>query len=85
MRTQKHTILSIIVLNMAKYTIISLILTDFVPIYFMFNFFQKNVRGSFRFKNIPSLKLILGGGGHLHFGPFPKFPRILVWKASLYA
>ena len=22
------------------------------------------------------------GGGH-HFGPFPKFPRFLVWKASL--
>ena len=25
----------------------------------------------------------MGGGGHHHFGPFPKFPRFLVWKASL--
>ena len=24
-----------------------------------------------------------GGGGHHHFGPFPKFPRFLLWKASL--
>ena len=24
-------------------------------------------------------------GGHLHFGPSTKFPRFLVWKASLVA
>ena len=36
MRTQKHKILSIVVLNMAKYTI----LTDFVPIFFIFNLFR---------------------------------------------
>ena len=28
-----------------------------------------------------SLELCMGG--HLHFGPFPEFPRFLVWKASL--
>ena len=39
-----------VVLNMAKYTIISLILTDFVPIFFIFNMFQRIVRGSFCFK-----------------------------------
>ena len=43
--TQKHKMLSIVVLNMAKYTIISLILTNFVPIFFIYNLFQKNVRG----------------------------------------
>ena len=32
--------ISIIVLNMAKYTIISLILTDFVPIFVIFNLFK---------------------------------------------
>ena len=36
--------LSIVVLNMAKYTIISLILTDFVPISVIFNLFR-NVLG----------------------------------------
>ena len=56
MRTQKHKILSIIVLNMAKYTIISLILIDFVPIFFIFNLFRRIFRGSFRFKKIPSSK-----------------------------
>ena len=37
MRTQKHKILSIVVLNMAKYSIISLKLTDFVQIYFSYS------------------------------------------------
>ena len=63
MRTKKHKMLSIVVLNMAKYTIISLILTDFVPIFFIFNLFRKFFRGSFRFKKVPRPKLILGGGG----------------------
>ena len=53
MRPKKHKNLSIFVLNMAKYTIISLILTDFVPIFFIFNLFWKNCRGSFRFKKVP--------------------------------
>ena len=56
MRTQKHKILSIIVLKMAKYTIISLILIDFVPINFIFNLFQTIFRGLFRFTKIPSSK-----------------------------
>ena len=38
MRTQKRKILSIVVLNNAKYTIISIILNDCVPIFFIFNF-----------------------------------------------
>ena len=46
MRTKN---LSIVVLNIAKYTIISLILTDNVPIFFRFNLFQTKIRGSFRF------------------------------------
>ena len=50
------------ILNMAKYTIISLILTDFVPIFLIFNLFRNFVRGSFRFKKVLSPKLILGGG-----------------------
>ena len=54
MRTPKHKILTIVVLNMAKYTIISLILTDFVPIFFIFNLFRKNLGGLFRFKKVPS-------------------------------
>ena len=29
---------------------------DFVPIFFIFNLFQRNFRGSFRFKKIPSSK-----------------------------
>ena len=40
MRTKKHKILSIVVLNMAKYTNISLILVDFVPIFFIVNLIQ---------------------------------------------
>ena len=71
MRTKKHKMLSIVVLNMAKYTIISLILTDFVPIFFIFNLFRKNFRGSFRFKKVPSPKLILGGGS-THFKKVPS-------------
>ena len=64
-RTQKHKMLSIVVLSMAKYTIISLILIDFVPIFFIFNLFRRIFRGSFRFKKSQvqkSPKLILGGG-----------------------
>ena len=98
MRTKKHKMLSIVVLNMAKYTIISLILTDFVPKFFIFNLFWKNFRGSFRFKKVPSPKLILRGGGsthfkkiptplgggvHVHFGLIPKFGCFFDWKASL--
>ena len=41
---------------MAKYTIISLILIDFVPVFVIFNLFQRIFRGSFRFKKIPSSK-----------------------------
>ena len=97
MRTQKHKILSIIVLNMAKYTIISLILIDFVPIFVIFNLLQRICRGSFCFK---------GGGGSNHFNivpsskksqprsgggrgvistldQFPTFPGLFYWKASL--
>ena len=40
MRTQNHKILTIVVLNMAKYTIISLILTDFVSIFFISTCFK---------------------------------------------
>ena len=56
MRTQKHKMLSIVVINMAKYTIISLRLIDFVRIIFIFNLFQRICMGSFRFKKIPSSK-----------------------------
>ena len=48
-----HKNLSTLVLNMAKYTIILLILTYFVPIFFLSNLFQNNIRGSFRFKKSP--------------------------------
>ena len=51
MRTQKHKILSIVVLNMAKYTIISLILIDFVPIFFILNLFERICRGHSTSKN----------------------------------
>ena len=51
MRTHKHNILSIVVLIMAKYTIISLILIDFVPI--LFNFFRRIFRGSIHFLKFP--------------------------------
>ena len=44
------------------------------------------------FNKVPSTKKsqvqkspnpVRGEGGHLHFGPIPKFPRFLYWKASL--
>ena len=41
---------------MAKYNIISLILIDFVTIFFIINLFGRILRGSFRFKKIPSSK-----------------------------
>ena len=41
MRAQKYKILSFVVLNMAKYTIIILILIDLVPIFFIFNLFEE--------------------------------------------
>ena len=75
MRTQKDKILSIVVLNMAKYTFISLILIDFVPIFFIFNLFQKKFRRSFRFKKIPSSKksqVDFRGGGSTHFNKVPS-------------
>ena len=77
MRTQKHKILSIIVLNMAKYTIISLILIDFVPIFFIFNLFRRIFRGSFRFKKIPSSKKsqVDFSGGVKPFFKIPKFKK----------
>ena len=74
MRTQKHKILSIVVLNMAKYTFISLIITDFVQIFFIFSLFRKNFRGSFHFKKSPvqtSPKFILGGRSN-HFNKVPS-------------
>jgi len=58
---------------MAKYTIISLILIDFVPIYFIFNLFQRIFKGSFYFKKIPNSKksqVDFRGGGHI--GPKPR-------------
>ena len=55
-RTQKHKVLSIVVLNMAKFTSISLLLIDFVPIFFIFNLFLRIFRGSFHFlKNTEQL------------------------------
>ena len=60
---------------MAKYTIILLILTDFVPIIFIFNLFHKNEGGHSVSKKS---QVDLWGGG-----PFPKFNRCLLWKASL--
>ena len=87
MRTQKHRILTIVVLNMAKYTIISLILTDFVPIFFILHLFEFLLGGHSVLKKSQVQKVPTplggGGGGHPHFGPFPKFPCFLVWKASL--
>ena len=89
MRTQKHKILSIIVLNMAKYTLISFILIDFVPIFSTcFEEFlgghsaskKSQVQKSPKFKKVPTPP---GGGGHFDFGPSPKFPRFFVWKTSL--
>ena len=69
MRTQKHKILSLVVLNMAKYTIISLILIAFVPILFIFNLFQNVLGGNSTFKNPKSQVDFKGGGGHFHLGP----------------
>ena len=48
---------------MAKYTIISLILTDFVPIFFIFNLFQKNLGGHSLFKKSQVDFRGEGGGG----------------------
>ena len=62
MRTQKHKILSLVVLNMAKYTIISLILIAFVPILFIFNLFQNVLGGNSTFKN-PKSQVDFKGGG----------------------
>ena len=42
---QPQLVLSIVVLNMAEYTIISLIMIDFVPIYFIFNLFRRIFQG----------------------------------------
>ena len=73
MMTQKHNILSIVVLNMAKYTIISLILTDFVP---SPKLILTPISKNSQVQKVP--KFHLGGvGGHLHFGPSPKFQRFL--------
>ena len=63
MRTQKHKILSIVVLNMAKYTIISLILTDFVQIFFIFSLFQKNFMGGQSVSKNSQVDFRGGGGG----------------------
>ena len=55
---------------MAKYTIISFIQIDFVPIFIIFNLFRRIFRGSFRFKKISSLKksqVDFRGGGSTHF------------------
>ena len=46
----KHYILSIYVLNMAKFTIISLILVDLVSIFLIFNSFCRFIRGSICFQ-----------------------------------
>ena len=81
LRTQKHKIWSIVLLNMAKYTIISLILTDFVPIFFIFNLFQKLFGGHPTSKK--SHVDFRGGGGHPPFGLIPKFRCFFDWKASL--
>ena len=70
MRTQKHRILSIVILNMTKYTIISPILIDFLPTFFIFNLFRRIFRESFRFKKILSSKksqVDFRGGWSTHF------------------
>ena len=78
MRTQKHKIWSITVLNMAKYTIILLLLIDFVPIFFIFNLFRRIFRGSYRFKKIPSSKKsqVDFRGGVNPFQYSPKFKKV---------
>ena len=49
-----------------------LLFIDFVQIFFIFNLFQRNFRGSFCFKTIPSLKKsqvdFKGGRGSSHYG-----------------
>ena len=70
---------------MAKYTIISLILTDFVTIFFIFNLFQTKFRGSFRLNKIPSTKLIFfWGGGVNPFQKSRKFKKVptALWGAG---
>ena len=84
---QKHKIFSIIVPNLVKYTIISLMLIDLVPKFFNLNLFQRKSQVQ------KSSKLFLGGGEGgvwegrqliskksqprpFHFGPSPKFPWI---------
>ena len=52
----RYMIWLIIVLIMAKNNIISLILIDFIPLFFIINLFQRICRGSFRFKKIPTSK-----------------------------
>ena len=84
---------------MAKYTIISLILTDFVPIFFIFNLFRKLLGGhsvpkksrvDFRggvnpFQKSPKfIKVPTPLGGVIStLDRFPNFPAFLFWKASL--
>ena len=79
---------------MAKYTFISLILIDFVPIFFIFNLFRKilgghsaskrsQVQKSPKFKKVPTPLGGEGGGGHRHLGLIPKFRCFFEWKASL--
>ena len=53
---QKHKIFSIIVPNLVKYTIISLMLIDLVPKFFNLNLFQRKSQVQ------KSSKLFLGGG-----------------------
>ena len=67
--------LSIVVLNMAKYTIISLILTDFVPIFFIFNLFRKNL-GGIPFQKSPKPQVDFRGGGVNPFQKNPKFRKV---------
>ena len=65
--------LSIVVLNLVKYTIISLI-CDFVTIFFIFNLFRNFFRGSFRCLKGP--ELILGGGeGSTYFKKVPSIKK----------
>ena len=56
--------LSFVVLNMAKYTIIKLILIDFVPILFLLNWFEELLGGhstSKKSQNQKSPKMISNG------------------------
>ena len=56
MRTQKHKNLSFDVLNMAKFTIVSLIFIDFEPIFSYSICFEEFLGGSICFKKKPSSK-----------------------------